>query len=271
LFLASSPELIRTVQQVRKGKQAGLKSSADFQALARHLPAQGNQFTYISKSFGETFAGIQKQAMGQSGLGAQDLATMQRLFGAGAPSYSLSIGAHTANGWQTTSVGNQDSAGGALILPAVAVTAIAAGMLLPALAKAKSRAQSISSVSNLKQLGLAARMYANDHGNKFPPAATWCDAIQENVMSPKPYKAPNDTTPGRCSYAYNAKLSDMAEGKVSPETVMFFEAEAGWNTSGGIEVLLPRPRQPGTYVIGLADGSVQQIPAARVRTLRWDP
>jgi hypothetical protein len=38
-----------------------------------------------------------------------------------------------------------------------------------------------------------------------------------------------------------------------------------------VELLLSQPRQPGTYVIGFADGSVQQIPAARVRTLRWEP
>ncbi len=271
LFLASSPELVRTVQQVRKGKLPGLKNSSEFQNLAKHVPAQGNQFIYVSKGFGEAFAEIQKQAMSQSGIGPQELAMVQRLFGTGTPSYSLSIGAHTANGWQTTAVGNQDNSSAALVLPAVAVTAIGAGLLLPALAKAKSRAQTISSVTNLKQLGLAARMYANDHGDKYPPAATWCDAILEAVSSPKPYKAPNDPTPGRCSYAYNAKLSGMDEGKVRPDTVMFFETESGWNISGGIELLLPKPRQQGTYVIGLADGSVQQIPAARVRTLRWDP
>ncbi|MEY2410721.1 MAG: hypothetical protein QOF48_3391 [Verrucomicrobiota bacterium] len=270
-FLASSPELVRTVQQVRKGKVPGAKSSVEFQNLSKYLPSEGNQFSYISKSFGETFALVQQQAIRQSGMKPQDLAMIQKLFGLGMPFYSLAVGAHTANGWQTTSIANQDSAGAVLVLPAVGVTAFAAGLLLPAVAKAKSRAQSISSVSNLKQLGLAARIYAGDHGDKLPPAATWCDAIHENVMSDKPYKAPNDSTPGRCSYAYNAKLSGMPESKVSPETVMFFEADAGWNTSGGIELLVARPRQNGVYVIGLADGSVQQISADRVRKLRWDP
>ena len=47
--------------------------------------------------------------------------------------------------------------------------AIIAGMALPALAKAKSKAQSISCVNNLKQLGLAARIYANDHNDVYPP------------------------------------------------------------------------------------------------------
>ena len=46
---------------------------------------------------------------------------------------------------------------------------ILAAMLLPALAQAKGKAQSINCVSNLKQVNLAARIWSNDHGDKFPP------------------------------------------------------------------------------------------------------
>lgn len=62
----------------------------------------------------------------------------------------------------------------------------------------------------------------------------------------------------------------MDESKVAPDTVLFFEADADWNTSGGIELLLSRPRSGAACVIGLADGSVQQA-IARVRMLRWEP
>jgi len=269
-YFASSPDLVRAVQAVRQGKRPGVKTSAEFQALAKYLPAEGNQFVYVSQNLGQALSDVQQQAARESGLDGEKMAILQRFLGAAGPRYSLAIGAHTPAGWQTTTVGNQDSASAVMLVP-VGVAAVGAGMLLPALAKAKSKAQTINSVNQLKQLGLAARMYANDHNDKFPTAQSWCDDLKQFVGNPSVYKAPNDSSPGPCSYAYNEKLSGMSEGKINPQTVLFFETDAGWNLSGGPELLLPRPRSAGVYVIGLADGSVQQVQAARIGSLRWDP
>jgi hypothetical protein len=57
---------------------------------------------------------------------------------------------------------------GGMAVVALPVIAILAAMLLPALAKAKGRAQEVQCANHLKNLGLGALIYATDHEGVFP-------------------------------------------------------------------------------------------------------
>jgi prepilin-type processing-associated H-X9-DG protein len=148
---------------------------------------------------------------------------------------------------------------------------VLAAMLLPALAKAKQKAQTIQCLNNSRQLALAVRIYASENKNQLPPAATWCDAIQRQVGSDRIFKCSAADVTERCSYAFNSKLNGADVDKLDPNTVVIFESSGGWNLSGGRE-LLPQPsRHGGKFIIAFADGHAEVVPESRINALHWDP
>ncbi len=159
----------------------------------------------------------------------------------------------------------------ASLVMAIVFGGVVAAMLVPALKEARAKAQGIACVNNVKQLGLAVRIWASDNNNRFPSATNWCDAVLTCAGTDKVFKCPAAAPVKRCHYAFNAKLSGLEVAEVSPETVMIFESDGGWNASGGPELAPAKPRHPKGFVVAFADGSVRQVSPTEFNRLRWAP
>ncbi len=157
------------------------------------------------------------------------------------------------------------------LLVVIAIIGILASMLLPALAKAKTRANRIKCVSNIKQVGGAYKAFANDNNDRFPWLLVDADADSQNQHHGADWDAQTRTLLGQAAIRAalgSAKilvspldpdnqsandgvdLANLATAGVVPDEAHSYGAiNGGGNTSrsGGISVGADEAR-PGTVL-----------------------
>ncbi|MEA3402142.1 MAG: DUF1559 domain-containing protein [Armatimonadota bacterium] len=157
-------------------------------------------------------------------------------------------------------------------LMAVAILAILAAILFPVFARAREKARQASCLANLKQIGLAQLMYAQDYDQMLPDADQWPETTEPYIRNRQVYLCPADEPPSisrpwSMSYTMNQRLShtlltDVAEPNRRP---LCYD---GSSVSGGPDVAAFRHVDGAncTYV----DGHAKMVPEAEWETL-WEP
>jgi prepilin-type processing-associated H-X9-DG protein len=149
-----------------------------------------------------------------------------------------------------------------LILPLIMA------IMLPALSKTKAMAQRVVCATNLKGLGIAMYVYANNYDDTLPTADKWCDLLTSqadvNPVSFRCASAPEVSF----SYALNENLAGRGMKDVSPDVVMLFEADAGPNAVGGPEMLVSDRHKVGCNIV-FVDGHVEFIKESEIGNLKW--
>lgn len=176
------------------------------------------------------------------------------------------------------------------LLVILAVIAILAAMLLPALAAAKRKAQRINCVNNLKQCGLAFRIWEGDNGNKYPMSVSTTkggtmeftggantfrhfQVMSNELGTPRILICPADTRIVADNFVHlkNQNISYFVGLDANDEFPQrFLDGDRNINSDSepGNGILKLVPGQPVNWTetmhvnqgnVGLSDGSVQQL------------
>lgn len=145
------------------------------------------------------------------------------------------------------------------VLAVVGGLSLGAAILFPVFAQAKMCSKCLSSLSNVKQLGLAELVYAGDNGERFTSRDLWMDAMDPYIKNPSIFHRPG-LPKGAWGYAFNGSL-DRAKSPQNPDRVpLIYESVNPAKNASDLVTSLPSPGlHNGRDDIVYADGHVKAI------------
>lgn len=228
LYPATARAAMTALSAAERPAEAGLSASDNFKAVRAKLPTQGVFISYLDagRSFEMSYPLLVNLLTMFGQAFALDLSLLPQ---------PQTISKHLGGSLAVVAVAPAGQAPEGLHMeqysPTVIhagfspeTTAVAAAMLLPALARAREEARKAVCASNLKQMGLAMAIYANDHEDKFPPALT--DLMPDYLTDEGLFHCPTDTSK-EPSYLYVPGLSVTDE-----PTLMLVIERAGIHARG---------------------------------------
>jgi hypothetical protein len=186
--------------------------------------------------------------------------------------------------------GGKRLATAAIIIGAFWIIAIPSGIYYGMVQMRRQFYTNQNCFTHARSLTTSLRIISIANNGAYASADSWCDAISKEVTSKDHFKCPDDPEHVEVGFAYNEKLSGVKDP--NPRTVMIFEANLGWNGSGGLSNVIAKarhngwaPRIPGTnapskrsnfgrtqfVVVGFADGRVQPVAVEDLKLLQWEP
>jgi hypothetical protein len=214
LLISTTDTIMQEALAVKAGQRPGLKSTPEFQRLAKEVPAEGNGFIFTSQRFGQTMNRIRQQVLQPSGKATgPQIALLRAFLGSGQPTVWYAVAANTDEGWLAVANGNQHPVKW-LALSAAIPAGIVSAIAIPNFVKGREVAQKNACINNLRQIDGAKQQWALE--NKKVEADTLTRADLEPYFRSKQFPAcPAGGTytinrvaaPPECSHAGH-KLAD---------------------------------------------------------------